>query len=417
MGALRPLPPALLAGLAAAVGPRLSLLEGLALQAPEASPSVHFLYTTGCNDYQLTASVVLDHSWAAANNTGRLTRVVAGCKSPEARELLSKSPLAGSPDFAVFFAKGDDLDIIPATGERYPARSRPHALGQWFELAAPSEDVVCLVDPDFAFLQPISQHPSLARVRSGRMVSSSIWQLYGDPSAASISREYKTGPVWLVATSDLRAMLPEWRSLTDSWPKVGDGLMREQFAFQASAEKHGVPADFVDDLATEMMHSAGFLATPYALHYFRSYNFGGWGFHKALASSGWYADRFNNSVPPPLECGAPLLQEPPQPPEMMDEALSMATLLPVMNAAFRAHREAYCSGEADAFAERGAAAFGLARLMQPISCPGRLGELTRYRVEPALPAAWDEVQALGGDRCSLQAQMLQLDEEGQQPEI
>jgi len=367
-------------------------------------PSVHFLYTTGCNDYQLISGVVLDHSWRTTGNIGRLTRIVAGCKTPGDRELLSKSPLSGSADYAVFMAEGD-LDHLPATGERYPARARPHAIEQWLKKAKPSEDVICLIDPDFAFLRPISRHPSLATVRAGKMVSTP-WDFWGDASGNAIPREYKTGPVWLLATSDLRRIIPEWKTLTDSWQKVGDGLMREQFAFQASAQQHGIPADFVDDLATEILLPSGARADPYTLHYFRSYNFGRWGFHKSLASSGWYADHFNNSVPPPTRCGAPLLQEPPRPPERSPEALTLFTLLPVMNAGLRAYRAAYCAGEAEAFQRRGASAFGLARLMHPTSCQGQLGELTRYRVEPGRPARWDEEQALGGQRCSRSAQML-----------
>jgi len=369
-------------------------------------PSVHFIYTTGCNQYQLIHSTVLDHSWLAAGNEGRLTRIVAGCNSTEERDLMSKSPLRDDSRFGAFIAQGD-LELIPATGERYPARSRPHALEQWMHAHFPKEDVVAILDPDMAFLQPVSQHPSLRQVARGRMVSSSGWEYYGDGTNTDITREYASGPIWLIDPVDLQTLIPEWKKMTDTWPKATDGLMREQFSFQKSAMIHKIPATYVDGLSTEMLSLD---ADDYVLHYFRSYAYGSWGFHKALASKGWYADHFSNSVPSPIECGAPLLQEPPPALSGEDEnhqAVTLSVVLKVMNKAFRAHREAYCPDEAAAFRRDGPKAFGLMRLMQPKGCPGRDGERTRYRVEPNVEPKWDEVQAIGGSLCSDEAQMLQ----------
>jgi len=318
---------------------------------------------------------------------------------------MSKSPLRDDSRFRAFFAQGN-LEVIPTTGEHYPARSRPHALEQWMRAHFLTEDVVAILDPDMAFLKPVSQHPSVRQVARGKMVSSSGWQDYGDGTNADIKPDYASGPIWLIDPVDLQTLIPQWEKLTDTWPKVTDGLMREQFSFQKSAMMHKIPATFVDDLASEMLSLED---DTYALHYFRSYAHGTWGFHKALASTGWYADQFSNSVPSPVECGAPLLQQPPPPPKNDEnyQAVTLSVVLKVMNNAFRAQREAYCPDDAVAFKRDGPKTFGLMRLMQPRGCPERQGEFTRYRVDPNADPEWDKAQALGNNECSAEAQMLQ----------
>lgn len=380
-------------------------LIGLHSRLSKAMPSVHFIYTTGCNDYQLIHSVVLDQSWQASGNRGKLTRITAGCKTAKDKELLSRSPLKNSEDFAVFHAEGD-LDIIPSTGESYKARSRPHSIKQWMEASKPTEGVIAIVDPDFVFLKAISDHPRLLQVKPGQMVSSAGWEGFGDGSNHGIPKEYATGPVWLLKPDDLRILFQDWAELTDSWPKKTDGLMREQFAFQEAAHRAKIPAIFDESLSAVQIQRT---SEAYSMHYFQSYNYGSWGVHKALASSGWYADRFNNSVPTPLSCGAPLLQEPPSPPpeERSTMPLSIYTLIPRMNQGFRAYRENYCQGEKETFHSKGAAAFGLARTMHPTSCPGlQPGELTRYLVKTDELASWHDEQALGGKHCSAEALMI-----------
>merc|ERR1712093_673034 len=98
--------------------------------------------------------------------------------------------------------------------------------------------------------------------------------------------------------------------LTDIATQWGDPgiLMREQYAFQNSSQEQHVRAKLAHDLTGTFPSSAGAYVT---LHYCHSHNFQEWGFHKALATDGWYADRFNNVIPTPIECGAPLLQSPP----------------------------------------------------------------------------------------------------------
>eukprot|EP00928_Gymnodinium_smaydae_P070868 TRINITY_DN54617_c0_g1_i1.p1 TRINITY_DN54617_c0_g1~~TRINITY_DN54617_c0_g1_i1.p1 ORF type:complete len:412 (+),score=65.63 TRINITY_DN54617_c0_g1_i1:78-1313(+) len=361
-------------------------------------PSVHFVYTTGCDDYQLTHSVVLDHSWRAVGNVGRLTRIVANCgnATEQEKDLLRRSPLQGDSDFSVFFAQGV-LDAIPGTSEVYPARSRPHALTQWLKASPPSEPVLALLDPDFLFLRPLSAHPGLQNVRRHQMLTPDGW--FGP-----VKRKYQTGPVWLMTLKDFRDILPLWRNKSDE--KAGQDnkeLMREQYAFQEAAEELHVPAVF-DGLLSSA--TPGFLENMYSLHYYASYNYEEWKFHKALATSGWYADHFNNSVPPPLACEAPLLEEPPQVKEGKVEQLMLSALLPGMNKAFRAYREIYCPGEKDIFAARGLAAFGLARTVHPMVCPSHhAGSITRYRVEVSSePPAWNVARPLGGNICSPEAQ-------------
>jgi len=379
------------------------------LPSPEpAWQAVHFIYTTACDDYQLIHSVVLDYNWLHAKNTGRLTRIVSGCRSAAEKTTLARSPLSSSQGFAVFFAEGV-LDHIPSTGERYPARARPHSISQWLAASFPAERVIALLDPDFVFLRPLSQHPSLALVKQGRMVSSSGWEAGVWPgSGYKVKPEYATGPIWLLHALDLETLLDDWANWTDYWPKV-TGLLREQFSLQASAEKNHVPATFVSDLTTHMMQSGMARADGtfdvYSLHYFLSYNFKAWGFHKSLASSGWYADSFSNVLPTPLECGAPLLQEPPKP-TAAPETQTLAVLIPRMNLAFRAFREAQCPGEASAFASRGLGAFGLVRTMHPLVCSALGKRLTRYRVKAEQPASWEAEQALNGTWCSHAAQAM-----------
>mmetsp|Transcript_34926 Transcript_34926/g.96477 ORF Transcript_34926/g.96477 Transcript_34926/m.96477 type:complete len:442 (+) Transcript_34926:62-1387(+) len=367
-------------------------------------PTVHFIYCTGCNAYQLIVSTIFDDSWRRAGNTGRLTRIVAGCASQADEEFLMRSPLAGLREFSVFIAKGT-LDRIPGTGELYPARSRPYAIEQWMRASFPTEKVIAMLDPDFVHLKPLSAHIALYGVRDGKMASSTGW--WGHPGLKTRNRSYFTGPVWFLTTNDLFRMLPDWQNLTDNWKKVADGLMREQHAFQRSAVIHQVPAIFHSSFSQVLRTNPD--DVPYSVHYYRSYNYKTWGFHKALTSDGWYADKFTNSVPIPLRCGAPLLQEPPLdlPPLEGDfrfVGLTLRTILPAMNKAFRSYREIYCPGERDIFDRQGIAAFGLSRTMHPRHCQrAGHGGFTRYRVDVTAVAAWDQAQALGGDVCSEEA--------------
>merc|ERR1719265_1647186 len=78
-----------------------------------------------------------------------------------------------------------------------------------------------------------------------------------------------------------------------------------------------------------------------------------WNFHKALITTGWYGEHFQNPIPGPLQYGAPLMQEPPRTPTQEQEpdtkALRNAWMInkiyPKLNKAFAAYREQYCTNE------------------------------------------------------------------------
>eukprot|EP00929_Paragymnodinium_shiwhaense_P051819 TRINITY_DN26015_c0_g1_i1.p2 TRINITY_DN26015_c0_g1~~TRINITY_DN26015_c0_g1_i1.p2 ORF type:complete len:322 (-),score=28.83 TRINITY_DN26015_c0_g1_i1:583-1548(-) len=317
--------------------------------------------------------------------------------------MMSRSPLVDDEDFSVFFAKGR-YDKSP-NGKLYPARARPYTIQQWFKSSSkPTESKIVLVDPDFVHLRPISEHPSVSKVSKGHMVSSDGWQPYS-VDRPSMPWEYQTGPVWILHATDLERMLPLWQKKTDSLS--GDALMREQYGFQLAAKQLKIPAKFEKTLAHVLRHTA---EVPYAMHYFRSYNYQGFKFHKALASSGWYADKFNNRVPTPFTCGAPLLQEPPAYKKFGTEddkiRFSLWTMWPPMNRAFIAYRSVYCEGEREQFAEKGKAAFGFMRLVHPRCC--KVGGkqycgITRYRVDASKPVTWKEENGKGGGICTAEA--------------
>mmetsp|Transcript_112724 Transcript_112724/g.343109 ORF Transcript_112724/g.343109 Transcript_112724/m.343109 type:complete len:417 (-) Transcript_112724:48-1298(-) len=397
------------------------------LQDAPAPRSMHFIYTLGCDRYQLQQAVALDHSWNLVGNQGRLTRIVVGCKDAEQQTLLATSPLRDDARFSAFFAKGD-LMTIPRSGDRYPARSRPPAIQQWLDAVQPQEAMVTILDPDFIFQRPISEHPDLHEVRPGQMLAQQYdlgtgflkGYAHANETAPEMSSEeamakYATGPPWVLDTGDLERMLPDWLRYTDSWP-VGEGLLREQEAFCMAAVRHGVPARGQSGFMVSSWLALNEAWTPaasrpddwapYVLHYCQTYTYGEWSFYKSLIADDWYAGGFNNSLPGPLVCGAPLLQEPPAPPageaerQRLMQAWMLWKLMPALNGAFVAYRDLYCPTELAGVP--GAAAQLRQRTMQPRECHGRTS--TRYLATPDSPADWGALGAAGGDACAEAAQ-------------
>lgn len=378
---------------------------------------MHFVYTTGCDEYQLIQSIVLDHSWKELGNRGKLTRIVGGCKHAKDYELLSRSPLKDDLDFAVFFAKGD-IAVVPRTGERYPARARPVSIAQWLNETNPKEEVMVILDPDMVSLRPLSEFPSVDKVRPGLMVAQryghgSSWYNYKDigevePEVSQYDKVniYATGPPWMLATSDLERILPQWTYYTDT--AIGDALMREQNAFNMAALKQNIPSTGEVGLMISNVDASGEAWDndhpepwqPYVLHYCGSFHYGTWDIHKALPSNGWYAAKFVNTLPTVIECGAPLLEEPPRLPTIEEEpdirnrrgAFMIKGLISSLKKAVIAYRGKYCGKEDES-------KLGLMREMQPV-CDG---PKTRYRVERP-SESWMEHHPLGGDPCSSLAQ-------------
>uniref|UniRef100_A0A7S4T9U7 Nucleotide-diphospho-sugar transferase domain-containing protein n=1 Tax=Alexandrium monilatum TaxID=311494 RepID=A0A7S4T9U7_9DINO len=394
----------------------------------EAVDAMHFIYTVGCNHYQLVQAVVLDHTWREAGNAGRLTRIVVNCEDEKSRAMLDTSPLRGDRRYAVFFSEGDLMEV-PGKNDSYPARGRPYAIMQWMKAAKPREPVVAILDPDFVFVQPISSHPDLHKVRPGQMLAQK-YDLGKDfiPGFAEAGEKtpvlswdeavdhYATGPPWVLHRQDLETMLPDWGRYTDSWPK-SKGLLREQDAFAMAALKHKVPSigqnvfmvsnPIAWHEAWSEKGSAPESWKPYVLHYCQSYAYGSWFFYKSLIADDYYAGGSDNALPGPLRCGAPLLQEAPPPPaDEADRSSFMRAwmlwkLFPPMNRAFAAYRERYCpTGKAQEAGGR------VVRTMSPRGCNGRT--TTRYLAALGSEAAWTSTGAQGDDPCSEVAQTLPL---------
>lgn len=409
------------------------------LKLRDTTSSVHYIYTIGCDDYQLYQSVGLDYSWRASGNRGKLTRIVGGCKDSERAELLHHSPLRDDPDFAVYLVE-KDLSRVPATGEVYPARARPYAIMLWLNETRPQADAVAILDPDFVFARPLHEHPDFSKVRPGRMFAQNyelgtIWvptfgEQFGEelPEGAradpvQIGDRYSTGPPWVLATSDLQAMLPDWGRYTDGQRKEGDGLLREQNAFCMAACRHGIASGAVKDVMVSNPNAVEEAWSqlsqpqdwkPYILHYCSSYNYKQWSFHKAYPSSGWYAEHFQNVLPTSLECRAPMLAAPPAAPSTQEEpelvelkqAWMISHLLPPLSAAFRSYRDLYCPSELKEHPN----SFGFVRTAPPTRCS--IGDesrvVTRYRVKGSGEgfSLWSDNAAMGGSLCSSEAQQV-----------
>jgi len=385
-----------------------------------ANTSISFIYTVGCDHYELVQAVVLDHTWKEIENKGKLTRIVVGCKEEAAQELLRSSPLKDDKRFKVFYAQGD-LMTVPGKG-RYPWRAKPYGIMKWLESEKPEESVVAILDPDFVFFRPISSHPDLPKVRPGQMLAQRYdlgmdfmkgFKEAGEEAPALTFHEavdsYGTGAPYVLHMEDLRAIMPDWCRYTDSWPKE-KGLMREQNSFAMAALKHNLPSlgqniFMVSNTAawneawSEKDSRLGSWE-PYVLHYCQTYDYGNWSFHKSMIAD----NRYDNRVPGPLHCGAPLLQEPPSPPaEEADRSKFMNAwmlwkLLPAMNKAFAAYREIYCPSEK-------ATKVGgqmLMRTMQPKLCNART--TTIYRVTPVQESSWLSTGVRGDDPCAEAAQ-------------
>mmetsp|Transcript_47545 Transcript_47545/g.146434 ORF Transcript_47545/g.146434 Transcript_47545/m.146434 type:complete len:396 (-) Transcript_47545:277-1464(-) len=273
--------------------------------------SMHFIYTLGCNAYQLTQAVVLDHTWKEAGNVGRLTRIVVNCgDDAKSRALLDDSVLKHDHRFSIFFTEGD-LMTVPVHGDTYPARGRPYAIIQWLEAAKPQEPLVAILDPDFVFIRPLSFHPDLPKVPPGRIFAQKYdlglalmpgYAAANEPKPRVTFDEalnhWSTGPPWVLHTQDLRTMLPDWGRYTDKWGK-DQGLLREQLSFIMAALKHNLSAMGQNGLTVSgtLAWSEAWSGTdsrpeswkPYILHYCQSYNYREWAFHKALIADNWYA--------------------------------------------------------------------------------------------------------------------------------
>jgi hypothetical protein len=404
-------------------------LSALAGKRDGDTKTMHFIYTVGCDEFQVIAAVALDNSWKEVKNRGRLTRIVGGCDNQSQQEFLKTSPLSGDPDYSVFFADGN-LTMHPMTGTAYPARARPHSIEMWLNQKDPTEDIVVILDPDMVFMRPLSEHPSMRYVRPGFMLAQQYahgdtWIKFAEAGeeTPSISLNdawslYATGPPWALHISDLKRMLPDWKRYTDA--QKGDGLMREQNAFNMAAYKHRIPSsgstnlmvsepgawtEAWGDLSSPEFSSSSW--SPYVLHYCHVLEYKTWQFQKSLFSHGWYAEKFHNSLPTPISCGAPLPEEPPAVPTEAEEpdaikrqhAFMLAELLPRLSRAFKATRAKYCGAE-------DYSQVGLVRTMQPDTCIfwGSGKAQTRYLVSSA-SKQWDSVLFRGKTKCSPENQM------------
>lgn len=184
--------------------------------------------------YQDWQARLLAMSHARVGQPGPLTYLVATAGAPPAipgAAVLTHPP--ASPH--------------PHTGDNYPPYNKPAALTAWFAQAPPSEEIICILDPDCWFRAPVCP-----RVRRGHAVAQRMDYMRAEEAAAAL-RPYRAdvlrrrlmGIPLFVHRDDLAALVPGWVRYTaalraDPVTRAALGWVAEMWAYLLAAADCGL---------------------------------------------------------------------------------------------------------------------------------------------------------------------------------
>ncbi|ETO06017.1 hypothetical protein RFI_31377 [Reticulomyxa filosa] len=129
---------------------------------------IHIVFSTGCNAFQNWQSELLLHSWASCGSPGRITRIVAGCKSEEEKKMAMQTALDNKAQRILFYFVPDyavDVNETDGTSRKFSYFNKPYGFNHWLADTASHdkfenqwqrstyESVIVLIDPDMIILR------------------------------------------------------------------------------------------------------------------------------------------------------------------------------------------------------------------------------------------------------------------------
>lgn len=190
----------------------------------------HIIFSTECTPYFDYQTLGLLHSYVKANQTGRITRLMA-CddENYSGRGLTSKFPNADT-----FVHR--NYAVHPKTGDKYAAYNKPYSVLSWLKESEPDEDYIVFLDADMVINSRITVEAVGAE--PGRPVSALYGYLKGvDPesymeikeSVPNVEKADKVGGFMVMHKADMKRLAPWWLHYTEevrtnpkNWANTGD---------------------------------------------------------------------------------------------------------------------------------------------------------------------------------------------------
>lgn len=234
------------------------------------SSLVHVVFSTDCSPYQDWQSEVVFHSAHIVGHKGPLTRIASGCSPADIERINERYETLYDDSRQIFVHFTPEFDKDEVTGKTYHFFNKPRGIEHW--LASPSSsssltDVVALVDPDFAFLRPLTDTfeksetlviPPWTFDQIPRRVErgTPFGQQYGlgthwltfDRAAVCGERSrcvqtsqkdaykyYPVGPPYIMHIDDWRRLAPVWSEFAPRVYKQYPNLLAEMYAYCMAA--------------------------------------------------------------------------------------------------------------------------------------------------------------------------------------
>jgi peptidyl serine alpha-galactosyltransferase len=125
--------------------------------AVDHSHDIYVVFSTDCTPYQDWQSLVLFHSAKLVKQPGVITRIASGCNEEKQKQLSKLYRDLYGNYCTVHFTP--DFKKDAKTQRSYDFYNKPWGLKHWLDYAnppIPSHALVALLDPDMAFLRPIT---------------------------------------------------------------------------------------------------------------------------------------------------------------------------------------------------------------------------------------------------------------------
>jgi len=246
----------------------------LTRQGPQ---EVHWIFTTDCTAYMFTQGNLLLASALHVGLPGRLTWIMAGCRTEAERAETAKLL---HPRATVWHAPRVQL-VHPVTGEPYgkfQASNRPASIAAWWQAVKPQEEAIGILDPDEYWLRAVHLVNSPKRSTRGpwsttavrpRKAVSAFYSIgcvplklgWSKDFMASLCREdlgacmraiedkrkcrqsYSNGPPWILHRADAENVFRVWTNASILINSVWKSIFAEQASYGVAQMQFGVRSD------------------------------------------------------------------------------------------------------------------------------------------------------------------------------
>ena len=192
--------------------------------------SFYIVFSTECTPYFDWQTLGLLHSYERANQTGRITRLMA-CddENYEGKDLTARFSNADT-----YVHK--NYATHPVSGDVYPAYNKPYSILSYLRDSEPEEDFIVFLDADMVIVSEITVDAVGAKL--GKPVSALYGYLKGvDPesymeikeSVPNVERADKVGGFMVMHKEDMKKLAPWWLHYTEevrtnpkNWANTGD---------------------------------------------------------------------------------------------------------------------------------------------------------------------------------------------------